>query len=148
MTTMMRTALALSEGKHLVEDGWCKNIRRDHFGNVCALGAVDAGDAYNNTPLYHSCVELLFEAMTESERRIGAVRLCASFVAPENGMFGNTDEYRRAFTIAMWNNHYSVTKEDIIDLFDRAYTIAIRKELDTAVSAESLDLLDSVVGEA
>lgn len=135
MTSNMRVALALSEGKHRIQAGWCKFIRVDSYNNVCALGAIDEGLTSRITPMCEACVEALYEVMTDEERTLGL-----STHTPQEMAFLLAEQplLFKMQCIAQWNNHWAVTKNDVVGLFDRAYSFVILSELAEAEKFESI----------
>lgn len=105
MTTIKET---LTRAKELInEKGWAKGAYQDSDGCLCALGAVRAashpeGHVYELSSLSDEQYELMWESASH----------LAKFV-PILGAL-----------VHEFNDHPDVTKEDVLDLFDRAIEAA------------------------
>ncbi len=90
----------LEDGKQVILDrGWCQFIRHDDCSRVCLLGAYAGWGTIENTkPTTRAALEALINEI------------------PGCYQVGDHPWSR----IAVWNNKYGRTKEQVLDLIDKA----------------------------
>jgi len=89
----------LKAARDEVEKGWCKFALEDKEGNVCVLGAIQRAIDWN---AFHTTVP-------NGHRLFVAIDALAR-VLPE---------FAKG-SVVVYNNHSSTTKEDVLNLFDKA----------------------------